>query len=266
MERSISANDQRQAPFVYFDVELDDANLNPYEFRIYSRIARRAGGGDHYCSESLSSMASGCQMSTRSVIRAIQELAKRRMIRRVAKQGEVSRYALLDKKYWIASDSQSQVVVTHSHGGCDSQSLDLCPTVTGGVTHSHTKNTKKKTTKKTSKETEAPASPEPAGISANHPAIQFVRSITSRYPDKALWQSIAELLGESFDQERARRCYASWVGRGWNKMNFGWLFEWYKNGEPQQPMKGNTTYAKTGTGTAQDHSAIISRFRARTIE
>ena len=108
MSADIKATDKRQAPFVYYDIELDDAGLNPYEFRIYNRIARRAGGGDHSCTESLNSMAEGCQMSRNSVKRAIARLATRKMITCVRRSGEVSEYDLLDKSHWLTESPQSR--------------------------------------------------------------------------------------------------------------------------------------------------------------
>lgn len=120
MSRSISSSDDRESPIVYYDIELDDAGLNPYEFRIYGRIARRAGGGDHSCTESLTNMADGCQMSRSSLIRAIKGLLHRKMISRIRKDGDTSEYRLLDKKHWIP--------VSHRNGGSVSQER-------GGVSH-----------------------------------------------------------------------------------------------------------------------------------
>ena len=43
---------------------LDDYGLDPYEMRVYIRLARRAGMGGQ-CWESISKMASSCRMSDR---------------------------------------------------------------------------------------------------------------------------------------------------------------------------------------------------------
>jgi hypothetical protein len=137
MARGIQSSDGREPTIVFYDIELDDANLNPYQFRIYNRIARRSGGGDHECTESLARIAESCQMSTRTAIRAIKELASRRFIKRVERKGDTSHYTLLDKKHWLpltvrqtltpdsqsegsdsqsgGSDSQSHLPMTHSH-------------------------------------------------------------------------------------------------------------------------------------------------------
>ena len=41
--------------------EIDDYGLDPYEFRIYARITRRAGNSDAL--ESLANMASACRIA-----------------------------------------------------------------------------------------------------------------------------------------------------------------------------------------------------------
>ena len=79
----------------------------------------------------------------------------------------------------------------------------------------------------------------------DHPAIKFLRSLTNRYPDKSLWPKIALTLGAGFDPDRVGDCYREWVGRGFNKMNFAWLFDWYVSGIPA---------AKAAPRVAQDTS------------
>lgn len=71
-------------------------------------------------------------------------------------------------------------------------------------------------------------------ITTKHPAITFLHSLTRRYPDKALWPKIVKVLGEEFDSVRLMECYATWIERGYNKVNYGgWLFGWYVNGIPE---------------------------------
>lgn len=52
--------------------EIDDYGLDPYEFRIYARIVRRAGRGDAW--ESIPNMAKACMMSESRVRLALQLL------------------------------------------------------------------------------------------------------------------------------------------------------------------------------------------------
>lgn len=64
--------------------------------------------------------------------------------------------------------------------------------------------------------------------------IALVRSITSRYPDKTLWEPIvAAVSGKSADDIRA--AYTAWVSRGFKPTNYAWLLEWVPNGIPAAP-------------------------------
>lgn len=94
--------DARQAPFVWFDVTLDDAGLSPYAFRLYCRIARRTTGGKTHFFEALTNAALACKMSERQARYAIKLLLQCRMIRCVQKSpGLPTIYALTDKSEWL---------------------------------------------------------------------------------------------------------------------------------------------------------------------
>lgn len=116
--RSIKSTDRREPVVVYFDIELDDMGLTPYEYRAYGRIARRASGGQRACTESLDSMAAGCQMSRPTLVRAIRGLINRRMIERESKLGDTSTYYLTDKACWVGGSPDAQGVdQTFNRGG-----------------------------------------------------------------------------------------------------------------------------------------------------
>jgi len=101
-ERGMSFQDEREPLIVHYDIELDDAGLDPYQFRAYQRIARRCMGAPKgQCFESLESMAIGCKMSRPTLVRSIKVLIQRGMIRRLSRQGATSYYALTDKKHWV---------------------------------------------------------------------------------------------------------------------------------------------------------------------
>lgn len=147
--REIAIEDGRQPVVVYFDIELDDIGLTPFEYRVYGRIARRASGGRGMCSESLDSMAEGCQMSRRTLTRAIQGLIRRRMIARKSKVGFTSTYVLTDKSAWVGGSQMHQGVVQERPGGWVTDAPGGGSVVHQGVGLSCTtkytnKNTKKK--------------------------------------------------------------------------------------------------------------------------
>jgi hypothetical protein len=153
MSRSIKATDQRESPIVYFDIELDDIGLTVYEYRAYGRIARRASGGKRSCTESLDSMAAGCQMSRRSLINAIKGLIDRRMIARESKLGDTSTYYLTDKSNWIPGASDAcPTSAPYARGVVQEMPTRGAGDARGVVHHVPTKNTSKNTSKNTREE------------------------------------------------------------------------------------------------------------------
>lgn len=78
------------------------------------------------------------------------------------------------------------------------------------------------------KEKRADKPPDPR---VQHPAIQAVWKIRGRYPLKELWDMVIETVGDEPDVERMKKCWVSWRGRGFSPENYGWLTDWYINGE-----------------------------------
>jgi hypothetical protein len=64
------------------------------------------------------------------------------------------------------------------------------------------------------------------------PAIQLVREITGKLPNKALYAEIIKVIGEKPDREKAENCYHAWVERGYNPGAMTWLTQWYVTGIP----------------------------------
>jgi len=97
--------DERKPVVVFYDIQLDDAGLTPYEFRTYQRIARRcAGQAEGRCTESLDSMADACGMSRPKLVRSIKVLIERKMVTRYPSPGKESTYALRDKSHWWSKE------------------------------------------------------------------------------------------------------------------------------------------------------------------
>ena len=220
MSRLIKATDQRESPIVYFDIELDDIGLTVYEYRAYGRIARRASGGKRSCTESLDSMALGCQMSRRSLINAIKGLIDRRMIARESKLGDTSTYYLTDKSSWIP--------------GASGAHLTQAPRAQGVVHHVPTKNTNKNTQKKTREESGviSPA----ASIARPHtPQIEDAVSIALEYfPQMGIWQQ--ELIANADINHLAlwRQTMQIWSDHKWSKGNIHGMIDKYHHLENQE--------------------------------
>jgi hypothetical protein len=93
--------DSRTSLPVFIDRELDDFGLDPYQFRIYARIARRAGERGAY--ESIKNMAQGCQMSEGKVKTSLKLLVECGLITKEFCAGGTSIYRLTDKSEWVKS-------------------------------------------------------------------------------------------------------------------------------------------------------------------
>src|SRR6056297_2414108 len=101
-----SLHDDRKLPIIFIHACLDDFGLDPYQYRIYARIARRAGKKE--CFESVASMAKGCKMGTGTVKRALKYLVDHRFVTRHSHLGQPSSYKLTDPDLWIPSPQTTQ--------------------------------------------------------------------------------------------------------------------------------------------------------------
>ncbi|MDZ8138213.1 MAG: hypothetical protein RM049_23385 [Nostoc sp. DedQUE04] len=97
---------------IFIDRELDDFGLDPYQFRIYARIARRAGERGAY--ESIKNMATGCQMSEGKVKTSLKVLIECGLVTKESCVGGTSIYRLTDKAEWIQSSKDLRSKRGHS--------------------------------------------------------------------------------------------------------------------------------------------------------
>ncbi|MBD2653125.1 helix-turn-helix domain-containing protein [Synechocystis sp. FACHB-383] len=100
-------NDGRDAG-AFITSDLDDFGLDPYAFRIYGRIARRAGGR-HGCFESIDNMAKACHMNRDTAYKAIKTLLKHQLIVKETHKGKTSNYWLTPREQWIPLPDLSQI-------------------------------------------------------------------------------------------------------------------------------------------------------------
>lgn len=85
---------------IFVHSDLDDAGLSVYAFRLYGRIARRAGHSGQNCIESLSNMAEGCRMSRPRLQQARDELLAKGLIRRNERDGLTDELILVPRDEW----------------------------------------------------------------------------------------------------------------------------------------------------------------------
>lgn len=91
--------DRRDDFPIFIHSELDDYGLSNAEFRVYSRLARRAGQhGKH--SESVPNMAREFDVSIRTIQYALKVLIACRLITRHARPGKTDEYSLNPRTVW----------------------------------------------------------------------------------------------------------------------------------------------------------------------
>lgn len=257
--RSIKSTDRREPVVVYFDIELDDMGLTPYEYRAYGRIARRASGGQRACTESLDSMAAGCQMSRRTLINAIKGLIQRRMIERESKIGDTSTYYLTDKSYWVGGSSDAQEVdQTFAGGGAPRAQgvVQEMPTPGAGdaqgvVHHVPTKNTREEDKKKT-REEKSPATSSPSKITT--PVDDLGDLLEDAYPGHATnWKTMRELrdlVNRVNGQREDILAFTGWLQRKYpKKANSPFAF---KDLFPEMVKEINATKPKGATSHCEE--------------
>jgi hypothetical protein len=265
--RSIKSTDQREAPIVYFDIQLDDMGLTVYEYRAYGRIARRASGGQRACTESLEAMARGCQMSRPTLVRAIRGLINRRMIARDSKLGDTSTYYLTDKSNWVGkpeihptSKPEIQGVDQRFTGGGK-------PEIHGVVNERSTKNTREEYKKNTREERgevavipvdAKPAKPlPPSGGSAGEIAREY-------FPQLGIWQ---QDLIENADINHMiiwRQCCERWRDNRYSLRNITGLIDSYYKHEAQHA--NSTRRNDNGQNRRESHNERAARETRELIE
>ncbi|MEH2138593.1 hypothetical protein [Nostoc sp.] len=92
------ADDRDDLP-VFIHSELDDYGLDPYQFRVYARIARRAGRLGAY--ESIKNMAEGCCISEGKAKSSLRFLIEQGLVSRESREGYTSIYRLNPKNKWL---------------------------------------------------------------------------------------------------------------------------------------------------------------------
>lgn len=91
-------DDRDDFNFIFVHKELDDFGLDPYSFRIYSRIVRRAGKGEAF--ESNKHMAEGCRMSLAQTKRSLKTLTDHGLVIKEQRPGTTCIYRVAPRRNW----------------------------------------------------------------------------------------------------------------------------------------------------------------------
>lgn len=108
MHNKFGVKDRRDLP-VFIHSELDDFGLDPFEFRVYARLVRRAGsGGTAY--ESVPNVAKATHMSQRKVRYALRVLCALGLVGlSESRTGDTSIYVVLDKVRWASRSEVARI-------------------------------------------------------------------------------------------------------------------------------------------------------------
>lgn len=104
------------------------------------------------------------------------------------------------------------------------------------------------------KEIRADKPPDPR---VQHPAIQAVWKVRGKYPLKDLWDLIIGTLGDEPDVGRMKDCFVKWRARGFNSENYGWLTDWYVNGESDAANKQGGGFKTANERRADDFARLV---------
>ena len=113
---------------IFVQGELDDYGLDPFAFRLFGRIARRAGrdGGSY---ESVAHMAAGCQMSEGTVKRKLKYLISIGAITKSSRPGRTTVYRPHPLELWQPRSDATQVLadpaIDLTDPGTDLSDLDV---------------------------------------------------------------------------------------------------------------------------------------------
>jgi DNA-binding transcriptional ArsR family regulator len=123
----MSRPDADAAMFVHSDI--DDLGLDPFAFRVYATICRRAGdtGGEFY--ESVNKMAERVGMSIRRARRALRDLEALGLIDGEERRGQTTRYRLTPRSSWVRNPATD----TPAPGAPQGERGDVTPAPHAGV-------------------------------------------------------------------------------------------------------------------------------------
>jgi len=127
-------------PFV--PCTFDDFGLDPYQFRVYCRIVRRAGNGS--CFESVNNIATACGMTKKRVHSALKFLCAHKLIKKEPspKIGATVNYYVTPSSEWIPVATQTQpdaiqtqpgAILTHLPGAILTHLPDAIQTQPGAI-------------------------------------------------------------------------------------------------------------------------------------
>lgn len=120
----IESIDARDDLPIFIHSQLDDYGLDPVEFRIYARLARRAGKHGS-ATESIPNMAKVVRRSGRTVQRVLKFLTLTKLTSRIERPGKTDRYILNPASKWVNKSKIDSIrVLVYGKSGDTSVTTD----------------------------------------------------------------------------------------------------------------------------------------------
>lgn len=262
---------------VFIHSKLDDYGLSPVEFRVYGRLARRAGSGE--ARESVRNMAAGCKMSERSVQLALKLLELAGLVQRLDRHGLPTLYKLLPPGKWAHPSKlealRSQITAKwkkpealtpatiapvqplHPRNHCTPPGATIAPkgTPVEGSPSASSSPTAQKKPREHRVASALSCLPED-----ERAVIEVWRDVTRRYPAESVWPYIVERLAPDFDVGRLRRCGGAYIANyGTGQKHVAGICDWYAEDRTQPERRNHARNERPESGGGRDRAEVGAR-------
>ena len=232
MNRVIDRGDLRRYRTEIPNMVDDMDDLSVYAYRLYGRL-KRVAGDSGVCWQSTDTLATACNMSAGSVVKAKTELVEKGLIDIVKiknPHGGREYHEIRITNIWqdnLAKYSSSPDEVANSSHELAS-SPDEVASSPGEVKNKPFKNKPRKKS-----DIAAPDFDEMTVLEIKQvPEIKIYTSVTGVYPGQAQLPIIYEVIqANNFTQAALQPFWDEWVTRGYRTKNIKWLTEWAVKGQ-----------------------------------
>lgn len=245
----VNVKDKRDGFPIFIHSELDDYGLSNAEFRVYSRLARRAGENG-IAKESIPNMADTFMVSTQTVRRCLHVLQTCRLINEQRRPGKSTIYTLNPRKVWldkkqlpemralafnptpttrtptcsVRGDMTDRGGLTSQIGGPLTPQIDEgYPSEVTPLKDIHSSLPKGSGTRKKTKERDP---------NLDHPAVVLYRDICHITPNE---QQRADIVAASVDLDRYGGVLRKFMSEGQRPNRVDWTLERYQSNGTHRP-------------------------------
>jgi hypothetical protein len=202
---------------IFIHSELDEYGLSPVEFRVYARIARRAGANGKH-SESIPNMAHEFEICPRTVQYALRLLTTCGLISRHVRPGRTDEYSLNPRSRWRdKADLKKLRQQNVRSGGATTDRGAMRDR--GVVQPQHGVVVQPETDEGT------PFEGTPKELSAHARLMAFhAKHLEGKIPDgSAQSKAVKWLLEQTYTPQQCEACYVALSGQKWRETAVTWL-------------------------------------------